>query len=155
MTPEQFSKIREDLGLTQEEMGMRLGGYSWRTVASWESGERGIPPAVGKLIKTEEEKAMLWAIIEDLERWMHGEGCFISERVKIKIDIARNLMPTTKADMDKNRALLAHLYAQAKKMKGDGRRKAKQMCSEQDCKDLSLAKGMCARHYQKQRRERA
>ena len=66
LTPEQFASTREDLGLTQAEMGMRLGGYSWRTVASWESGDRGIPPAVESLLTALEQKERLMEAIMDL-----------------------------------------------------------------------------------------
>ena len=54
MTPAEFRAARLALGLTQTEMGQRLGGerpYALRTVQSWESGERGIPPAVAALVK--------------------------------------------------------------------------------------------------------
>lgn len=55
MTPHEFKAARAELGLTQPEIGVRLGdeseSYSVRTVASWEGGERKIPPAVSKLIR--------------------------------------------------------------------------------------------------------
>lgn len=50
MTPEEFKSARYSLGVSQEVMGRRLGGYAVRTVASWESGERAIPPAVAVLL---------------------------------------------------------------------------------------------------------
>lgn len=54
MNPAQFKDARHKLGLSQREMGKALGddlgGYAVRTVASWESGEREIPPAVRKVV---------------------------------------------------------------------------------------------------------
>lgn len=59
-----FAGIREDLGLTQAEMGMRLGGYSWRTVASWESGSRKIPAAIRiALVALDDKERLLEAIM--------------------------------------------------------------------------------------------
>jgi hypothetical protein len=44
---------------------------------------------MSKIARLEEEKSLLWEIISDLETWMFGEGCFISERTKAKIEMAR------------------------------------------------------------------
>ncbi len=53
MKPEEFKSIRAALSLSQGAMGIALGDgeshYSTRAVASWEGGERKIPPAVAKL----------------------------------------------------------------------------------------------------------
>lgn len=55
MKANEFKAARKKLDLTQEQIGAKLGdddgGYSLRAVASWESGKRGIPPAVAKLVK--------------------------------------------------------------------------------------------------------
>lgn len=55
MTKDEFKKARDSLGLSQDKMAIQLGDdesrYSVRAVASWESGERKIPPAVAKLVK--------------------------------------------------------------------------------------------------------
>jgi len=55
MKKEAFKKARESLALSQEQMAIQLGDdesrYSVRAVASWESGERKVPPAVAKLVK--------------------------------------------------------------------------------------------------------
>ena len=55
MNKASFKTARESLGLTQEEMAIQLGDdesrYSVRAVASWERGERKIPPAVAKLVQ--------------------------------------------------------------------------------------------------------
>ena len=56
MTKEEFKAARLKLGLTQEQISLDLGEkdktrYAIRTVASWELGEREVPPAVGKLVK--------------------------------------------------------------------------------------------------------
>lgn len=55
MTPEEFKKIRTALGHSQGSMGIALGDgeshYSVRAVASWEGGERRVPPSVGRLAR--------------------------------------------------------------------------------------------------------
>lgn len=42
-----------------------------------------------RIARLEEEKSLLWEIIADLESWMFGEGCFVSSRTQVKIDMAR------------------------------------------------------------------
>lgn len=51
MTGPEFKILRENLNLTQEDMGRALGGYTKRAVAGWERGDNDLPPAVNKLIK--------------------------------------------------------------------------------------------------------
>lgn len=56
MTGTQFKRCRQEIGMTQAQMGTRLGGYKARTVQSWERGERGIPAGVQELIETIADK---------------------------------------------------------------------------------------------------
>jgi DNA-binding transcriptional regulator YiaG len=51
MTPSDFKAIRKNLGLTQTEMGERLGGYCLSAVYQWERGTRPIEKAVAKLME--------------------------------------------------------------------------------------------------------
>jgi DNA-binding transcriptional regulator YiaG len=51
MTPESFRTTRKRLGLSQTEMGDRLGGYSLSAVYQWERGTRPIEKAVAKLME--------------------------------------------------------------------------------------------------------
>jgi hypothetical protein len=58
------------------------------------------------IARLEEEKAVLWEIIHGLEEWMYGEGCFISPRIKVQLDIARTLMAPVKEDTQRYRRRL-------------------------------------------------
>ena len=57
MTPEQFTRLRNGLGLTQAQAAERLGVHRV-TVARWEAGMRAIP----------EPTARLWTRIAQDER---------------------------------------------------------------------------------------
>lgn len=50
MTGGEFKIMRENWKLSQDGIGKALGGYTWRTVAAWESGQNALPPAVNKLM---------------------------------------------------------------------------------------------------------
>jgi transcriptional regulator with XRE-family HTH domain len=49
MTGDELKAIREQLGLTQEDLGKRLGVRK-NTVWRWECGQRGIPETVARLV---------------------------------------------------------------------------------------------------------
>jgi hypothetical protein len=49
MTAKQFARALEHLELSQLGAA-RMLGYDGRTARKWIAGERGIPPAVGKLL---------------------------------------------------------------------------------------------------------
>ena len=55
--PGDFRRIREALGRTQEAMAETLGVHRV-TIAKWESGERGIPEPVARLISRLQEDHM-------------------------------------------------------------------------------------------------
>jgi transcriptional regulator with XRE-family HTH domain len=48
--PVELRRIRAELGLTQTELGEELGVHRV-TVARWETGERGIPEPVARLLQ--------------------------------------------------------------------------------------------------------
>jgi len=52
MTPADFTALRQSLGLTQADMGARVG-LSQAQVLRIESGERGITPMLEKLLNKE------------------------------------------------------------------------------------------------------
>jgi len=47
--PAEMKRIRDELGLTQEELAEELGVHRV-TVARWEAGDRGIPEPVARLL---------------------------------------------------------------------------------------------------------
>lgn len=56
MTPEEFKSARDTLGMSREQLGVAVGTkqdghYMPRTVASWELGQRAVPPAVAKIVR--------------------------------------------------------------------------------------------------------
>lgn len=50
MSPDELRRIRADLGLTQVELGARLG-VSGLAVSYWETGRRKISPPVALLLR--------------------------------------------------------------------------------------------------------
>lgn len=56
MTPTELKQKRERLGLTQEQLGQKLG-YSKRAVSSWEQGWRKVTPRVEKAIEMLERES--------------------------------------------------------------------------------------------------
>jgi len=48
--PEELKRIRETLGLTQEEFADEIGVHRV-TVAKWEAGDRNIPEPVARLVQ--------------------------------------------------------------------------------------------------------
>ena len=50
LTRQQLKRIREQLGLSQEEFALELG-VGRTAVNRWESGDRSIAPAMAKLIR--------------------------------------------------------------------------------------------------------
>ena len=61
MTPKLFREMREQLGLSQEQLAEKLGVSSGRTVRRWELGERKISETTARLMQ------MLW----DKATWRH------------------------------------------------------------------------------------
>ena len=51
MDQKQFKEARKLLGLTQEQLGRKLGHYGKRTVGKWERGEREIPKSITVLME--------------------------------------------------------------------------------------------------------
>ncbi len=69
MTPEQLKKARQELGLTQSQLGkaLRLKGDGSRAVRHWESGKREISGPVSLAIE------MLLALPPDQrQKWLEG-----------------------------------------------------------------------------------
>lgn len=50
VTREELQRLREELGLTQEQLAEEVGVHRV-TVARWESGDRGIPEPVARLLE--------------------------------------------------------------------------------------------------------
>jgi len=56
--PQELKRIREGLGLTQEQLAEEIGVHRV-TIAKWEAGDRGIPEPVARLllrIQTEKKR---------------------------------------------------------------------------------------------------
>jgi DNA-binding transcriptional regulator YiaG len=51
MTPGlRLKTLRKGHGLTQEELGKKIGNFSDKRISDWESGRRGIPKSVAKAL---------------------------------------------------------------------------------------------------------
>jgi transcriptional regulator with XRE-family HTH domain len=50
VTREELQRLREELGLTQEQLAEEVGVHRV-TVARWENGDRGIPEPVARLLE--------------------------------------------------------------------------------------------------------
>lgn len=48
--PEELRRIREELGLTQEELAQEIGVHRV-TIAKWEAGDRGISEPIARLVE--------------------------------------------------------------------------------------------------------
>ena len=51
MTPKLFREMREQLGLSQDQLAKKLGVSSGRTVRRWELGERKISETTTRLLE--------------------------------------------------------------------------------------------------------
>ena len=51
MTPKLFREMREQLGLSQDQLAEKLGVSSGRTVRRWELGERKISETTARLLE--------------------------------------------------------------------------------------------------------
>ena len=52
MTPEEFKKVRDELGYTQAEFADALGIQTTRTIQRYEAGDKPIPKIVVLLLKS-------------------------------------------------------------------------------------------------------
>jgi len=56
MEPDEFKRLREGMGLTQQALADQLGVHRV-TVAKWEAGDRGIPEPAARLLQRLHDEA--------------------------------------------------------------------------------------------------
>ncbi len=75
---ERIRLIRKALGLTQAEMGEKIG-RSWKTINRWEAGERDIPDTALKLISSTFSVSYNWLKTGQGEMWEKREKTLLEE----------------------------------------------------------------------------
>jgi phage repressor protein C with HTH and peptisase S24 domain len=75
---ERIRLIRKALGLTQAEMGEKIG-RSWKTINRWEAGERDVPDTALKLISSTFGVSYQWLKTGQGEMWERREKTLLEE----------------------------------------------------------------------------
>ena len=75
---ERIRLIRKALGLTQAELGEKIG-RSWKTINRWEAGEREIPDTALKLISSTFNVSYEWLKTGQGEMWERKEKALLEE----------------------------------------------------------------------------
>jgi repressor LexA len=75
---ERIRLIRKALGLTQAEMGEKIG-RSWKTINRWEAGERDVPDTALKLISSTFGVSYEWLKTGQGEMWEKREKALLEE----------------------------------------------------------------------------
>jgi repressor LexA len=75
---ERIRLIRKALGLTQAEMGEKIG-RSWKTINRWEAGERDVPNTALKLISSTFGVSYEWLKTGQGEMWEKREKTLLEE----------------------------------------------------------------------------
>jgi repressor LexA len=108
---ERIRLIRKALGLTQAELGEKIG-RSWKTINRWEAGERDVPDTTLKLISSTFGVSYEWLKTGQGEMWERKEKTLLEELEAKRKELLEKLVripvvgragagfPESPADMD-------------------------------------------------------